>query len=103
MEVFAVSKIKLTEKQEHWRGHIETQKRSGLTRSKYCEANGLDLQQMGYYVSYLRKKAKAANGGGNFVRLSARPASTGVTIRLANGHSIECPSSLIGEMVKALS
>ena len=52
------SLLSKAQKAEFWKGHFEAQQKSGQTRKKYCEDQGLSCVQFGYW---LRKISAQAN------------------------------------------
>lgn len=41
---------------EHWNKHVELQRRSGLSQTKYCAENGLSVSSFGYWLQKLSKE-----------------------------------------------
>jgi hypothetical protein len=107
LEASTMEKANLTEKQQFWQGHIDAQARSGLTRRQYCEQHALAAQQMGYYAAYLKKKTCPPKSRSGFIKLpvSGAISPSQMTIRLASGVSIECPSDarLVSEVLRSLN
>ncbi len=100
-----MQKEKLTDKQRFWQGHIEAHALSGLTRRDYCEQHSLVQHQMSYFATYLKKKSVPSKSQSGFVKVptpAVRPLQ--MTIRLANGVSIECPTDIqiVSEVLRSL-
>lgn len=64
----------LTEKQQHWLGHVNACRRSGQSTRSYAEANGLSLAALYNWTSVLRSKGvldAPVRGSGKLFRQAA--------------------------------
>jgi len=46
----------IAQKEAFWKSHFEAQEKSGQTRNKYCEAQGISCTQFGYWLRKISRK-----------------------------------------------
>lgn len=110
MEATSASSFKKIKKEEFWRNHFENQEKSGQTRKKYCEDQGISCIQFGYWlrkISYKESPTENSLTSLVAVRLKSHDesiTSTALgTLCLKNGcllkmHTIEALSYVLERM-----
>jgi len=76
-------------RQQHWEEHISKQTGSGLSVIKYCEREGLMVDQMAYWKKRLKKQAGnflPVVRGENIIELEF---PSGIKVKLKNAKSAE--------------
>lgn len=98
-----MTQVKLTAKQQFWRGHLDAQRRTGVSRKAYCATHGLNPTHMDHYAAYLRKKLAESEGRStDFIKFTPETPQR-VTVRLSSGVAIDCPvdRALLREVLKS--
>ena len=69
------------QKKLEWHNHFEAQKKSGLTKSKYCRLNNLSVDNFNYHLKKASEQAPTDKNqtpslsGGDFISVVVEPSS----------------------------
>ena len=78
-----------------WQAHIEAQRSSGLSISRYCKEHGLKYHQFHYHKKQVCREQQSSPSLGSFVPIKIS-APKPITVELASGHKISFDSTLDG-------
>jgi hypothetical protein len=95
----------LTEKQAHWKAHLEAAQSFDGSVVDYARAHGLEAKKLYVYKTQLRKLEEASGNSSGFVKVTtpALPAASPVTVTLPNGVRLILPSLEVAGLLNALA
>ncbi len=107
MEAISASSFQKIPKEEFWKNHFKEQEKSGKTRKKYCEDQGISCVQFGYWLRKIScKENSTENSLAPLVGVKLKPQNEQIasatigTLILKNGcllkiHTMEALSYIL--------